>query len=80
MHMLMCIVLSAVVIALCRAIRVVCLYDVSMIAIGLQSLQGESTRTQHYLPKLSRRRSTLLYCQHIMRRRRSRYDRYLRGV
>jgi hypothetical protein len=31
MHKLMCIVLSAVVIALCRAMRVVCLYDVSMI-------------------------------------------------
>jgi hypothetical protein len=30
MHKLTCIVLSAVVIALCRAIRVVCLHDVSV--------------------------------------------------
>jgi hypothetical protein len=37
MHMLMCIVLSAVVVALYRAIRVVCLHDVSMIAIGVES-------------------------------------------
>jgi hypothetical protein len=36
LHKLMCIVLSAVVIALCRAIRVVCLHDVSMIAIGVE--------------------------------------------
>jgi hypothetical protein len=36
MHKLMCIVLSVVVIALCRAIRVVCLHDVSMIAIGVE--------------------------------------------
>jgi hypothetical protein len=36
LHKLMCIVISAVVIALCRAIRVVCLHDVSMIAIGVE--------------------------------------------
>jgi hypothetical protein len=36
LHKLMCIVLSAVVIALCRAIRVVCLHDVSIIAIGVE--------------------------------------------
>jgi hypothetical protein len=36
MHKLMCIVLSAVVIALCRAIRVVCLHDVSMIVIDVE--------------------------------------------
>jgi hypothetical protein len=36
MHKLMCIVLSAVVIALCRAIRVVCLHDVSMTVIGVE--------------------------------------------
>jgi hypothetical protein len=36
MHKLICIVLCAVVIALCRAIRVVCLHDVSMIAIGVE--------------------------------------------
>jgi hypothetical protein len=37
MHKLMCIVLlSAVVIALCRAIGVICLHNVSMIAIGVE--------------------------------------------
>jgi hypothetical protein len=36
MHKLMCIVLSAVVIALSRTIRVACLHDVSMIAIGVE--------------------------------------------
>jgi hypothetical protein len=36
MHKLMCIVLSAVVIALCRAIRVDCLHDVSMTVIGVE--------------------------------------------
>jgi hypothetical protein len=40
MHMLMCIVLSAIVMALYRAIRVVCLHDVSMIAIGVESAYG----------------------------------------
>jgi hypothetical protein len=44
MHMLMCI-LSAIVIALYRAIRVVCLHDVSMIAIGVESAhQGREER------------------------------------
>jgi hypothetical protein len=36
MHKLMCITLSALVIALCRAIRVVCLHNVSIIAIGVE--------------------------------------------
>jgi hypothetical protein len=37
MHMLMCIILSTIVIALYRAIRVVCLHNVSIIAIGVES-------------------------------------------
>jgi hypothetical protein len=36
LHKLMCIITSAVVIALCRVIRVVCLHDVSMIALGVE--------------------------------------------
>jgi hypothetical protein len=36
LHKLMCIVMSAVVIALCRAIKMVCLHDVSMISIGVE--------------------------------------------
>jgi hypothetical protein len=50
MHKLMCIVLSAVVIALCRAIRVVCLHDVSMIAIGVEGAdQGEEEPSHHHV-------------------------------
>jgi hypothetical protein len=45
MHMVMCVVLSAVVIPLCRAIRVVCLHDVSMIAIGVEG--AEQVRRNH---------------------------------
>jgi hypothetical protein len=41
MHKLMCIVLSTVVIALCRAIRVVCLHDVSLMYTCLESAHGE---------------------------------------
>jgi hypothetical protein len=40
MHMLMCIILSAIVTALYRAIRVVCLHNVSIIAIGVESAYG----------------------------------------
>jgi hypothetical protein len=36
MHKLMCIVLSAIVIALSRAIRVVFLHNVSIIVIGIE--------------------------------------------
>jgi hypothetical protein len=44
LHKLMSIVMSAIVIALYRAIRVVCLHDVSMIAIGVEGAdQGERT-------------------------------------
>jgi hypothetical protein len=50
MHKLMCIVLSAVVIALCRAIRVVCLHDESMIAIGVEGAdQGEEEPSHHHV-------------------------------
>jgi hypothetical protein len=54
MHKLMCIVLSAVVIALCRAIRVVCLHDVSMIAIGVEGADqgGEEPSHHHVAPGL----------------------------
>jgi hypothetical protein len=49
-HKLMCIVMSAVWIALCRAIRVVCLYDVSMIAIGVEGAdQGEEEPSHHHV-------------------------------
>jgi hypothetical protein len=49
MHKLMSIVLSAVVIALCRAIRVVCLHDVSVMYTCLESAheRGRSARTTH---------------------------------
>jgi hypothetical protein len=55
MHKLMCIVLSAVVIALCRAIKVVCLNDVSMIAIGVEGAdQGEKAPSHHHVaPRMS---------------------------
>jgi hypothetical protein len=46
MHKLMCIVLSAVVIALCRAIRVVCLHDVSLMYTCLESALGEREERQ----------------------------------
>jgi hypothetical protein len=50
MHKLMYIVLSAVVIALCRAIRVVCLHDVSTIAISVEGAdQGEKEPSQHHV-------------------------------
>jgi hypothetical protein len=51
----MCIVLSTVVIALCRAIRVVCLHDVSMIAIGVEgAAQGEEEPSHHHVaPRMS---------------------------
>jgi hypothetical protein len=50
MHKLMCIVLSGVVIALCRAIRVVCLHDVSTIAIGVEGAdQGEEEPSHHHV-------------------------------
>jgi hypothetical protein len=48
MHMLMCIVLSAVVIALCKAIRVVCLHDVSMIAIGVEGADPNEEKPSHH--------------------------------
>jgi hypothetical protein len=44
--MLMCIVLSTVVIALCRAIRVVCLHDVSLMYTCLESAHGEREERQ----------------------------------
>jgi hypothetical protein len=50
LHKLMCIVVSAVVIALYRAIRVVCLHDVSMIAIGVEGAdQGEEEPSHHHV-------------------------------
>jgi hypothetical protein len=50
LHKLMCIVLSAVVIALCRAIRVVCLHDVSMIVIDVEGAdQGEEEPSHHHV-------------------------------
>jgi hypothetical protein len=46
----MCIVLSAVVIALCRAIRVVCLHDVAMTVIGVEGAdQGEKEPSHHHV-------------------------------
>jgi hypothetical protein len=46
----MSIVLSAVVIALCRAIRVVCLHDVSMPVIGVEGAdQGEEEPSHHHV-------------------------------
>jgi hypothetical protein len=55
MYKLMCIVLSAVVIALCRAIRVVCLHDVSMNAIGVEGAgKGEEEPSHHHVaPRIS---------------------------
>jgi hypothetical protein len=50
LHKMMCIVISAVVIALCRAIRVVRLHDVSMIAIGVEGAdQGEEEPSHHHV-------------------------------
>jgi hypothetical protein len=50
LHKLVSIVLSAVVIALCRAIRVVCLHDVYMIAIGVEGAdQGEEEPSHHHV-------------------------------
>jgi hypothetical protein len=46
LHKLMCIVLSAVVIALCRAIRVICLHDVSLMYTCLESALGEREERQ----------------------------------
>jgi hypothetical protein len=46
MHKLMCIVMSAVVIALCRAIWVVCLHDVSLMYTCLESAHGEREERQ----------------------------------
>jgi hypothetical protein len=46
----MCIVISAVVIALYRAIRVVCLHDVCMIVIGVEGAdQGEEEPSHHHM-------------------------------
>jgi hypothetical protein len=42
----MCIVLSTVVIALCRAIMVVCLHDVSLMYTCLESAHGEREERQ----------------------------------
>jgi hypothetical protein len=54
MHKLMCIVLSAVVIALCRTIRAVCIHDVSMIVIGVEGAdQGEEPSHHHVAPGMS---------------------------
>jgi hypothetical protein len=50
MHKLVCVVLSAVVIALCRAIRVVCLHDVTMTVIGVEGAdQGEKEPSHHHV-------------------------------
>jgi hypothetical protein len=50
LHKLMCIVLSAVVIALCRAIRVVYLHNVSMIVISVEGAdQGEEEPSHHHV-------------------------------
>jgi hypothetical protein len=46
MHKLMSTVLSAVVIALCRAIMVVCLHDVSLMYTCLESALGEREERQ----------------------------------
>jgi hypothetical protein len=54
MHKLMCIVLSAVVTALCRVIRVVCLHNVSIIVIGVEGAQGKEEPSHHYVaPRMS---------------------------
>jgi hypothetical protein len=44
----MCIILSAVMIALRRAIRVVCLHDVSMIAIGVEGADQDEEEPSHH--------------------------------
>jgi hypothetical protein len=50
MHKLRCVVLSAAVIALCRSIRMVCLHDVSMIAISVEGAdQGEKEPSHHHV-------------------------------
>jgi hypothetical protein len=46
MHMLMCLVMS-VVIAFYRAIRTVCLHDVSMIPIGVEGAHQEEEEPSH---------------------------------
>jgi hypothetical protein len=50
----MCIVLCSFVVALCMAIRVVCLHDVSMIAIGVEGAnQAEEEPSHHHVaPKI----------------------------
>jgi hypothetical protein len=48
MHKLMCVVLFAVMIALCRAIRVVWLHDVSMIAIGVEGTDQDEEEPSHH--------------------------------
>jgi hypothetical protein len=48
MHMLMFIVMSAAVIALYRAIRIVCLHDVSMIRIGVEGAHQEEEELYHH--------------------------------
>jgi hypothetical protein len=55
MHKLMCIALSAVVTALGRVIRVVCLHNVSIIVIGVESAdQGKEEPSHHYVaPRMS---------------------------
>jgi hypothetical protein len=55
MHKLMCIVLSTVVIALCRAIRVVCLHNVSIIVIGVEgaNLGKEELSSYYVAPRMS---------------------------
>jgi hypothetical protein len=54
-HKLMCVVLCSVVIALYRAIRVVCLHDVSIIAIAVEGAdQGEEEPSHHHVaPRMS---------------------------
>jgi hypothetical protein len=50
MYMLMCIILSTIILALYRTIRVVYLHNVSIIAIGVESAYRErerSARTTH---------------------------------
>jgi hypothetical protein len=46
----MCIVMSAIVIALYRTIRVVCLHNVSIIAIGAEGAdQGKEEPSRHHV-------------------------------
>jgi hypothetical protein len=51
----MCIVVSTVIIALYRAIRVVCLQNVSIIAIGVEGAnRGEEETSYYYVaPRMS---------------------------